>query len=90
MRGIGGERIAVAVGAVAGDAGRDAALRHAAAIDLLAEVHEGGVRALRRRLLRREVGRDVEHVLVRQQVGERLHRDVVRSPFLNASSCRTM
>ena len=61
---------------MAGDAGGDAAGRYAAAIDLLAEAHERGIRALRRRRLRLEVSRHVQHVLLGQHVGERLHRDV--------------
>src|SRR5205085_670121 len=73
---VGGQRIAVAARAMAGDAGRNAALRHTAAIDLLAEVHERRIGALRNRLLRREVGRDVGHVLVREHVGKWFHYNV--------------
>src|SRR6476619_5947934 len=64
-------------GAVTRDARRYAAARKPAAIDLLAEADQRGVCALRRRLLRREVGRDIERVLVGKHLRERQHRDAL-------------
>src|SRR5690606_27244663 len=61
---------------VARNAGGDAALGDSAAVDLLSEADERGVRAFRRQRLRGEIGRDVAHVLFAQRVGERLHGPV--------------